>query len=62
MRGERERRKVAKQKVQRANNLLEDWKAQVEKHLPESILTADTTYLQFLQAMYGVSLATSPDY
>lgn len=62
MRGERERRKTAKQKEQQTDNRIEDWKAQVEKHLPESICTADTVYLQFLQAMYGVSLATSPDY
>lgn len=62
MRGERERRKVAKAKEQGSQVQTEDWKAQIEKHLPESIRTADTVYLQFLQAMYGVSLATSPDY
>lgn len=62
MRGERDRLKVAKQKEQNSDKRVEAWKAQVEKHLPESIRTADTVYLQFLQAMYGVSLATSPDY
>jgi len=62
MRGERERRKVAKEKEQGSQHRVEDWKAQIEKHLPESIRTADTVCLQFLQAMYGVSLATSPDY
>lgn len=62
MRGERERRQVAKAKEERSTSQIEDWKAQIEKHLPESIRTADTVYLKFLQAMYGVSLATSPDY
>lgn len=48
--------------IQKRESVKNSWSEEIEKHLPESIRTADTVYLQFLQAMYGVSLATSPDY
>lgn len=40
----------------------QSWKNEVLSHLPESLATADSLCLQFLQARYGVLLSRSPDF